>query len=374
MTKTRPATPKSALRGAYLALLLGALAAAGFWHLSAAPDVGYRRHARRRVVEQPREDQEPVRAARVPRKLGAPSRGQIRAHARAAVRTLSELIRLGKARSPEEANVVVRILGFVQMSEAAVEVVMTRLDDPTCTSAEIAALTATLGAAGTEAGQRALLSIVRDSGRSDGRRQLAMLSYLQSNRSILPRVDIELGLIADSDGPLAQTAHLVLAALAHDMRESEPGRFAVIRQRVLLFLHAASDDPSRLATALAAVENLGPATIPARLRTALNHQSSPVRAAAAAALRRTADSDADRLLMATLRADRSADVRVRALDTLLRRFSGGMAGPDCTHESLRQLVETLATDDPCEAIRAYAAEQVGRLQPGTEPRSRKARG
>jgi len=106
---------------------------------------------------------------------------------------------------------------------------------------------------------------------------------------------------------------------------------------------------------LAALGNLGSATVLPRLRAAVAAGDPRVRAAAVRALRLVPDAEADRLLATTLRRDPDSTVRAAAL------FAAGFRKP----EPLADALGEAARSDPAEFVRSGAVKLLSRGRDGS---------
>jgi HEAT repeat protein len=174
-----------------------------------------------------------------------------------------------------------------------------------------------LGAAGTEPSQKALLSLMEDTTRTDLQRKAAGLALVRTKvPTVYAARELE-RLLADP----YWHEYAVYGLGTYARRLGEAGDTAE-RDRIgaLLvgMLRTAKDRPERL-TALAGISNAGdPAALPA-VRPFLVDQDPILRESAVQAIRLMKQPDVDGLLVEILRKDSSADVRVATLEAAKNR-------------------------------------------------------
>jgi hypothetical protein len=200
-----------------------------------------------------------------------------------------------------------------------------------------------LAAAGTPAAQDALCGLARDRQLPRQVRADAVASLRLVKRPT-PRLMTEVGeLIRAGDPDLFAPALFLAGTVARAGRAEHPGPAAAI-EKTLLGAAARARGTDAVLEALAALGNLGSASVLTRLRTAVAAGDPRVRAAAVRALRLVPDTEADQLLAATLRRDRDPTVRAAAL------FAAGFRDLDPLADALADT----ARNDPVEYVRAGA--------------------
>ncbi len=262
---------------------------------------------------------------------------------------LDDLLAQGKGRTPEEVRTLEKIVDLIHADDATVDKIVEKLASATTqTNTELAsALTGMLGAAGTPEAQEALIALANSPDWPLAYREMALFSFAQVTE---PRAEVDAWLQAlhQKDDDLSKPAYLVLAAMGDRLRESDPERYASISQ----YITDAANKPDlsldgRLA-ALRAIENLGPATIPDFVRTALNDEDPLLRAQAVESLRRMPVETAYEVIRNSLAQDGDSTVRTAAARMLAdSRYEGAVA----------ELART-ATTDAAEAVRMAALESL----------------
>jgi len=150
-------------------------------------------------------------------------------------------------------------------------------------------------------------------------------------------------LLQEHDANLSAPTLFLTGSVARAGRTEHPAQAAAIERLVLLTSARARGTDEQL-EALAALGNLGSATVLPRLRQAVTAGDPRVRAAATRALRLVPDREADRLLAVTLGRDPDPTVRAAAI------FAAGF-------RPLGPLVDVLADtaqNDPADFVRAGA--------------------
>lgn len=262
---------------------------------------------------------------------------------------LKRLHNRGGAESPEELDLARRLIEGCRAGGApVVSQIMDSLTDDRDDAAYAAVLTGVLGAADTQDAHRALLAIVADAEWPMGIRKLALESSVQVTRPVEESDDV-LRRLCEEDGPLSETALLILGVTGDRVRDESPERFDEIsdfieEQTDALLAEDGGQDMGELLLVLAAVGNLGPPEIPSVVTQALAHAEADIRAQAVLSLAHIQTDEALALILEALRNDEEEDVRVIAL-----RLAGNPARPG----ALALLLETLATS-PSERLRTEA--------------------
>jgi len=206
-----------------------------------------------------------------------------------------------------------------------------------------------LAASSTPAAQDALCSLARDSHLPRHVRAEAVSSLGLVKRPTVATMTEVGELIRTRDPDLLAPALFLAGSVARAGRADHPVHAAAI-EKIVLAESARARSNEDVLDALAALGNLGSATVLPRLRAALASGDSRIRAAAARALRLVPDAEADHLLVATLRHDRDPTVRAAAI------FSAGF-------RKLEPLLEALfdtARNDPVDYVRAGAVTLLAR--------------
>jgi len=200
-----------------------------------------------------------------------------------------------------------------------------------------------LAAAGTPAAQDALCRLARD-GRLPPHVRAEAVASLGLVKRPTPAMMLQVAdLLHAPDPNLSAPALFLAGSVARAGRTEHPAQAAVIERLVLVACARARGTDEQL-EALAALGNLGSATVLPRLRQALTAGDPRVRAAATRALRLVPDREADRLLAVTLGRDADPTVRAAAI------FAAGF-------RPLGPLVDVLvdtAQNDPIDYVRAGA--------------------
>ena len=232
-----------------------------------------------------------------------------------------------------------RIEAALRQDDASVGAALTFIHGGKATKMIIDAL----AAAGTPAAQDALCRLARDGHLPPHVRAEAVASLGLIKRPT-PAMMLQVAeLLQTRDADLSAPALFLAGSVARAGRAEHPAQAAVIERLVLVASARARGTDEQL-EALAALGNLGSATVLPRLRPAVTAGDPRVRAAATRALRLVPDREADRLLAVTLGRDRDPTVRAAAL------FAAGF-------RPLGPLVDVLidtAQNDPIDYVRAGA--------------------
>jgi len=200
-----------------------------------------------------------------------------------------------------------------------------------------------LAAAGTPAAQDALGRLAGD-GRLPRHVRAEAVASLGLIKRPTPAMMLQVAELLQAHDPNLSAPTLFLAgSVARAGRAEHPAHAAAIERMVLVASARARGTDEQL-EALAALGNLGSATVLPRLRQAVTAGDPRVRAAATRALRLVPDREADRLLAATLGRDADPTVRAAAI------FAAGF-------RPLGPLVDVLidtAQNDPIDYVRSGA--------------------
>jgi HEAT repeat protein len=211
-----------------------------------------------------------------------------------------------------------------------------------------------LAAAGTPAAQAALCDLARDVHLPTHVRAEAVASLGLVKRPTAPTMTEVADLIRARDQNLTAPALFLAGSVARAGRAEHPAQAAAI-ERIVLAESARARGTDDQLDGLAALGNLGSATVLPRLRAAVAAGDPRVRAAAVRALRLVPDAEADRLLATTLRRDPDSTVRAAAL------FAAGFRKP----EPLADALGEAARSDPAEFVRSGAVKLLSRGRDGS---------
>jgi len=232
-----------------------------------------------------------------------------------------------------------RIEAALRQDDASVDAALTFVHGGKATKMIIDAL----AAAGTPAAQDALCRLARD-GRLPPHVRAEAVASLGLIKRPTPATMLQVAqLLQERDSSLSAPALFLAGSVARAGRTEHPTHAAVIERMVLVASARARGTDEQL-EALAALGNLGSATVLPRLRQAVSAGDPRVRAAATRALRLVPDREADRLLAVTLGRDADPTVRAAAI------FAAGF-------RPLGPLVDVLADtaqNDPIDYVRAGA--------------------
>jgi hypothetical protein len=206
-----------------------------------------------------------------------------------------------------------------------------------------------LAAAGTPSAQAVLCDLAREGRLPMHIRAEAVTSLGLVARPTAPTMTEIAELIRARDPDLTGPALFLAGSVARAGRADHPTHAAAI-ERLVLAETARGRGADDLLDGLAALGNLGSASVLPRLRVALAAGDPRVRAAAARALRLVPDPEADRLLAATLRRDADSTVRAAAV------FAAGFRKLDPLMDALTETAQS----DPAEFVRAGAATMLAR--------------
>ena len=243
-----------------------------------------------------------------------------------------------------------RIEAVLRQDDAAVGAALTFVHGGKATKMIIEAL----AAAGTPAAQEALCGLARG-GRLPPHVRAEAVASLGLVKRPTPAMMLQVGELLRAREPNLSAPTLFLAgSVARAGRAEHPVHAAAIERLVLAESASARGTDEQLG-ALAALGNLGSATVLPRLRQAITAGDPRVRAAATRALRLVPDREADRLLAMALGRDLDPTVRAAAI------FAAGFRplGP-----LLDALVET-AENDPIDYVRAGAVTLLARNREGS---------
>ncbi|MHC4937437.1 MAG: HEAT repeat domain-containing protein [Planctomycetota bacterium] len=239
------------------------------------------------------------------------------------------------------------LVAILRRSPASVPVVVARVLEGDTGTLEAGRLLSCLATAGTDACQRGILTVV-EATETDGARRLQALRSLAAVAEPDSDVDVVLGRLVDTHGPLGWEARIVWASVAGCVRERDPSRADAVGARVREWLEVASDS-GELRVALEAFGNLGPAEAPLRVLDAVRATDENVRAAAVRALRHVDSQAAEDAIVRSMRDDQCESVRLCALEVLAnRQRRAGWAQ--------RSAIRDVAQADPAEHIRRRAEE------------------
>jgi HEAT repeat protein len=178
-------------------------------------------------------------------------------------------------------------------------------------------LVSALGAAGTEAGQKALLSLMADTRRTDRQRKSAALSLVRTKvPTVFAASELERLL---SDPYWKEYATFGLGTYARRLGEAGyPGELARIGTLLIRLLEESRTRAERL-DALAGISNSGyPGALPS-VRPLLEDGDPLIRSAAIQAIRLMDHPDIDDLVIRSLQTEGLADVRVAAVQAARNR-------------------------------------------------------
>jgi hypothetical protein len=210
-------------------------------------------------------------------------------------------------------------------------------------------ITEALARAGTDASQAALCALASDSGLAPEVRAEATTSLVLVKKPTAATLQA-VGVLARGREPSSRRPALFVAgALARAARPQHPAEAAEIERIVLAASAGARTIDDRL-DALAALGNLGSASILPRVRPELAAPEPKLRAAAARALRFVPDPEADRILLAVLAHETDPTVRAAAI------FAAGFRRIGPLADGLAIAAET----DPVEFVRADAVTLLAR--------------
>ncbi len=279
-----------------------------------------------------------------------------------------------------ELRALVRLLELARRDPVAVAAIAQRLDDRPSDEALAAGLLGVLGAAGTEAAQRALLDQITDPRHSADRRLTAITAVAQVMEPT-PALEEGLRALAAEQSDLGSSALLLLGAVAGRVRDSDPAR----HERIVAELEAAASDVDREVgdrrTAFSALANAAPAKVPGAVEAALGSDDEYLRSAGADVLGRVGAAAAEARLVSLLRSDPSPEVRVAAAEALGGRPGGAAsatlldaAGSDTAEEvrlaclnalsfrsvdaDARKRLARIAGEDASEAVRGVAGRMI----------------
>ncbi len=258
-----------------------------------------------------------------------------------------------------ELRALVRLLELARRDPAAVAALAQRLDDRPADEALAAGLLGVLGAAGTEAAQRALLDQIADPRRALDRRLTAVTAVAQVMEPT-PALEEGLRALLAEQSDLGGSALLLLGAVAARVRDSDPAR----HERIVSELEAAASEADReigeRRTAFSALANAAPTKVPAAVESALASDDDLLRAAGAEVLARVGAPAAEARLLSLLGSDPSPEVRVAAAEALGSRPRPKARAP---------LLATAASD-ASEEVRLACLSALGSGPVGAEERRR----
>lgn len=234
-----------------------------------------------------------------------------------------------------EASAMVRIVTALRRAPDAPDDLLRFLDAHAGDDRLAAFLLGALGAAGTDAAQHALARFLADARRPERRRVTALTALVRLER---PTAEIEAALrsLLDSPGDLGSSALLLLGATGSRLRESDPARFARIREELVRRAESSRDDPLRHVAAIEAIGNLDPGELPGVVLAALESEEEIVRVAAIQVLAQVREAKAGERVALRLTRDPAPEVR-----RVAARVLAEVAGPD----SEPALVEALRSDE-----------------------------
>jgi HEAT repeat protein len=178
-------------------------------------------------------------------------------------------------------------------------------------------LVSALGAAGTEAGQKALLSLMADTRRTDRQRKAAALSLVRTKvPTVFAARELERLL---SDPYWKEYATFGLGTYARRLGEAgHPGELERIGTLLVRLLEESRTRAERL-DALAGISNSGYAGALPAVRPLLEDGDALIRSAAIQAIRLMDHPDVDGLIIRSLQKEALPDVRVAALQAARNR-------------------------------------------------------
>jgi len=334
------------MRGLLVVLAVG-LGATTYWMIAMRPSASSRAE-RRESTEVERDSSSDSRRPTNSSAVGGPNAGET-----------TDLLAVLAARIPStppsllrDAPEIERLARQLQDSEAAIELVLQRVQDPACPAALARVLMNLLGQSGRKTALAGLTEIMLRRDAPTGRRDMA-LAALVSARVMPEGLDATLIRMHTERDPLGNAALSGLVRL-HSRLDS------VARKRVRKTIeHSLQDgaEPDRLIPLLQAVRSLQWTEVPAAVPNALDNSDPRVRVVAAGALRWIDSEGIDEKLEGAARNDSDFNVRHAALLTLAARRRSG----------LQELLTDLAANDTSAVVRSAAAHLIETRTPG-EPR------
>ena len=217
-------------------------------------------------------------------------------------------------------------------------------------------ITYALGSAHTRAAVEALATLAQDQATSTPLRVDALTALVFVQHPSVEAMHIPLVLLDDADGQIASAARLMGGTVARAGHKEHPSDAEAI-DAALIARYRKAQDIHEVSGLLAALGNsVGPSVLPV-IEEALHDPRSPVREAAARALRLAEAPEIDSLLSTTITGDSDPHVRAAAIfATTFRRSSTSLA------ESLIQAAKT----DSAEYVRSGAIAQL-RAHPEASP-------
>jgi len=271
-----------------------------------------------------------------------------------------------------------QLVAAIERDPQAVDTVLDALRAPGASDDLASLLIGALGAAGTDAAQMGLDTIILEDGWPTGRRETALFAYAQVE-SPHDAIDPILEDLWLERNELWNTALLLSGGLGGKVRDSHPARFDAIEARLLDVVRQPDLDDNERAAALEAIGNLGPRETPWEVVDLYRDDASVrIRAAAVHALRRTADDTARNILLAALERDPSERVRANAAKALAQQpglvdaqalrdvfdreksprvreaLLMGLGRRQEIDTEARELIAAVASDDSEESVREYA--------------------
>ena len=219
-------------------------------------------------------------------------------------------------------------------------------------------VTNALGASGSPSAVAALSSLAHDTTLPDNLRVDAILGFVQMQHPSADAMLVPGDLIRDSNAAVQSAARMISGALSRAGRNEHPTEAGAI-DGSLNTLYREATDPREKTELLGALGNsAGPSAVPTIVE-ALHDSQTPIRAAAARALRLADGADVDSLLAAAISSDSEAAVRADAI--FATRFRHRLSSP---------LVDALlhaASTDTANYVRSDAVSVLGQ-NPTASPR------
>ncbi len=228
---------------------------------------------------------------------------------------LKRILADGKAGTPEEVNALDRIANIVKGDDTAIDAVLDELASASSTTDMASALIGVLGAAGTPSSQLALLGIATAADWPHAQKEMALFSFVQVTDPI-PEVDTWLQGLHGQQGPLANSALLVFAAMGDRVRDADPVRFNSINQYVIEASKISNLSLNDRIVLLNAIGNLGPQEVPDFVQSALKSDDAIIRQQALRSLQRIQADSAYNSLLDSIRNDPVTSVRAAAVKVL----------------------------------------------------------
>ena len=259
-------------------------------------------------------------------------------------------IRANGIRSSQVAQWMGRLVDRLRHDDEGVAEVMALLREGLQQPELTRLLVGALGSAGTPVAQAGLAEIFSGEEWPLGMRKGALTALVRLESPTAATQASLLSLHAEG-GALSSNALLLLGAVAGKGRQADPAGFAEI-EAYLQELALSSTTPKEHRLTLAAIGNLGPATLPDLVHAAYADADDVVRSASVWAARSIPDPSATEFIRQALFGDPSEEVRLRALDALVAHPRPGQA--DAIGEAL--------LTDASESVRLECLQQIVHLE------------